>query len=87
MYEHWYKTWCAAVEWDEVYPSEDLLDEMHANNAVQRAQITKALIDFMESFNELMIANQVAQVVLTAGFGSIRLKDRYASIHTTPVTI
>lgn len=75
MYDYWQRAYYDRLEPDEVFPSEELLDDIHVHDSVRRESVSKALQTFCHDFTSEMIACGAIETVLIAGYNLVQLNE------------
>lgn len=88
MYDFWLRAYQDKLEPDEVFPSDDLLDEMHLHDAKTRERVSLALQEFMQDFSQELLVNDVIETVVIAGYDSLQIhRDSILFHHCRPADI
>lgn len=82
MYDYWLRAYYDKLDPDEVFPCDDLLDELHAHDPRLREKISRALNQFMADFEEELLKSELIETVLIAGYEAMRINGSAAMLHT-----
>lgn len=77
MFHHWHQLTYFDND-NSVFPSDELLDNLHVHDTFPRQLVARALVNFLTNFNQFLIDNGLRDILINNCYRQIQITNETA---------